>query len=131
MLSKKEKKILIDINKLANKLKDLKSKKEKLDGKKLKGKELGNKIQIEKDIKNIEKQLKTYFQDYSIEYKRVLKHRLIKKANQMADDLLLLLDTYQILGFCDKDFKYFCLLHPQKYLDLKISLSKFADSIYR
>lgn len=96
MLSKSERKILgqlaasileKDVRKLRN---------EKLRGE---GKRKNTKI-----INNLKRKIKLYSYSYSDNYKRVLKHRVKNKAQQMIDDLLIILQTHSFLKINIEDF---------------------------
>lgn len=57
-----------------------------------------------KKIKGLETRIKFYLNNYSDNYRRVLKHRIKKKTQQMINDLIIILQTYEHLGIKIKDF---------------------------
>ena len=57
-----------------------------------------------KKINSLEREIDFFSFSYSNNYKRVLKHRIRKKAEQMVDDLLVILQTHDYLKIKTKDF---------------------------
>jgi len=55
-------------------------------------------------IRRLETRIKFYLNKYSDNYRRVLKHRIKKKTQQMINDLIIILQTYEHLGMSIKDF---------------------------
>jgi len=77
-----------------------------------------------KKIRKLETRIKLYLNKYSKNYRRVLKHRIKKKTQQMINDLIIILQTYEHLGINIKDFlpndKHIILRH---YLPQSITIT--------
>ena len=113
MLSKNQRKVLEDLFNLVIKYGELKDQKEELD--KEKGQKLIEKMKIGRNLKDTEEKLFNYFSDYSINRKRVFKHRLLQKADMLMNDLILLHKTHWIFERIDKDIKIRSLFQNWKY----------------
>lgn len=105
MLSKKERKILLDINKSIEKSIDASEKIFELNEKKpLDKKQRTQLIKNKYIISEQKKKIKQYFSDYSTNGKRVFKHRISKKTQQLCSDVVLLALVSPFLYLDEKDF---------------------------
>ena len=134
MLSKTERELLNGLVDLATEYVKAESKKQELSNKK---KMYYEKRKNKQEIKEITEKIQNYIPDYfkkfkkPSSYKRVFKHRLKKKANCLLDDLILILRTYEDLGFLDKELKIYSLFSTNKYSELKDSLPEDIRLLFK
>lgn len=134
MLSKTERELLNGLVDLATEYVKAESKKQELSNKK---KMYYEKRKNKQEIKEITEKIQNYIPDYfkkfkkPSSYKRVFKHRLKKKANCLLDDLILILRTYEDLGFLDKELKIYSLFSTNKYSELKNSLPEDIRLLFK
>lgn len=118
MLSKTERKILKQIVDITTKIE---KKTLSLDTINLK-----EKIDTKNEINRLDNMLKSYLNKYSNNYKRVLKHRIIKKANLLIDDLILIHKTYNKIGII-----WYAPLSYEKYDEFNNSLPERIKFVFQ